>query len=312
MKKQMLIPFLWGLVVPLVMLGILVRMEKDPQEQEKETTLPARENMISVQQEDGQVEQMKLQEYLVRVVLAEMPTSFPEEALKAQAVVARTYGFRRQESGKHPQGAVCTQASCCQGYREEAVFLELGGSEEALEKVRRAVEQTRGQVLTYEGDLIDATYFSCSGGATEAAVAVWGTDVPYLQSVESPGEEAAAFYTEEMVFSAGDFAVCVGFENEGDPETWFSDITYTEGGGVDKITILGQEYKGTRLRQLLGLRSTCFQIEADGNRIYITTRGYGHRVGMSQYGAKAMAEAGNGYEEILAHYYVGTKLENWE
>ena len=99
MKKQMLIPFLCGLVVPLVMLGILVRMEKDPQEQEKETTLPAREKMISVQQEDGQVEQMKLQEYLVRVVLAEMPTSFPEEALKAQAVVARTYGFRRQESG---------------------------------------------------------------------------------------------------------------------------------------------------------------------------------------------------------------------
>ena len=313
MKKQMLIPFLWGLVLPLVLMGLLLRKEPDAQEQTVETTVQAASaDTVSVQRDDGTVEEMELQTYLVRVVLAEMPASFPTEALKAQAVVARTYAARRQISEKHPGGAVCLQASCCQGYREEDTFLDSGGTEEALEKVRRAVEETAGQVLTYEGELIDATYFSCSGGSTEAAVAVWGSDVPYLQAVDSPGEESAAYYTEEVAFTAQDFAVCVGFENEGDPSQWFSDVVYTEGGGVDRMTICGEEYRGTRLRQLLGLRSTVFEIRVDGNWIYITTHGYGHRVGMSQYGAKAMAESGSGYEEILTHYYVGTKLENWK
>lgn len=311
MKKQILLPFLLGLVLPLMILGVLIRMEKPSDDTVEESTAgTVSGTSISVQGDDGQVVEMDMQDYLVRVVLAEMPVSFPEEALKAQAVVARTYASRRQQAEKHPQGAVCQQANCCQGYREEDVFLSAGGTEQALEKVRQAVADTEGQVLTYEGELIDATYFSCSGGATEAAMAVWGTDVPYLQSVESPGEEEAAYYTEEMAFTAADFAACVGFENQGEPEAWFSDISYTDGGGVDRLTIRGQEYRGTRLRQLLGLRSTVFEIRVDGNWIYITTHGYGHRVGMSQYGAKAMAEEGKDYEEILAHYYVGTKLEN--
>ena len=312
MKKQMLIPFLWGLVVPLVIMGVLVWMEEPSRQQPEQLgeTQPA-SAQIRVLFDDAAVEEMDMQTYLVRVVLAEMPASFPEEALKAQAVVARTYAARRQESGKHPQGAVCTQASCCQGYREESAFINAGGTEQALEKVRHAVEQTRDQVLTYEGALIDATYFSSSGGHTEAAVAVWGTDVPYLQAVESPGE-AAANSIQEVAFTAEDFARCVGFENEGEPSDWFSGMVYTSGGGVDRLTIRGQEYRGTRLRTLLGLRSTAFEIRVDGNWIYITTHGYGHRVGMSQYGAKAMADEGRGYEEILSHYYVGTKLENRE
>lgn len=311
MKKQMFVSFLLGLVIPLVLMGVLLRNQ--PLQQEQETTGQAvSADTIELQNDDGSILEMDMQTYLVGVVLAEMPASFPEEALKAQAVVARTYAARRQTQQKHPEGAVCLQASCCQGYREEEAFLRSGGTQESLEKVRRAVEQTAGQVLTYEGELIDATYFSCSGGSTEAAVAVWGSDVPYLQAVDSPGEEEAAYYTEEIAFNAQDFAACVGFENEGDPSQWFSDITYTEGGGVDRITIRGVEYRGTRLRTLLGLRSTFFEIQVDGNWIYITTHGYGHRVGMSQYGAKAMAEGGSSYEEILTHYYVGAELENWD
>lgn len=310
MKKQMRIAFLMGLVLPLILIGVLVRQEPETAQETTQGEKQAAET-VTVQQDDETLEEMDLQTYLVRVVLAEMPTSFPEEALKAQAVVARTYAARRQASEKHPGGAVCLQASCCQGYREEGNYLKAGGSEEALEKVRRAVEETAGQVLTYEGELIDATYFSCSGGSTEAAVAVWGSDVPYLQAVQSPGEEEAAYYTEELAFTAQDFAACVGFANEGDPEDWFADVTYTEGGGVDRITIRGEEYRGSRLRSLLGLRSTAFEIRVDGNWIYITTHGYGHRVGMSQYGAKAMADAGSSYEEILSHYYIGTSLEKW-
>ena len=312
MKKQIWIPFLFGLMLPLAVLGVLVWMEAEPSVQEETIADKPGSQQITVLREDGTLEEMELQTYLVGVVLAEMPVSFPEEALKAQAVVARTYASRRQASGKHTPGAVCLQASCCQGYREEEAFLSAGGRTEDLEKVRRAVEQTDGEVLTYEGELIDATYFSCSGGHTEAAVAVWGTDVPYLQAVESPGEEAAASYTQEVAFSAADFAACVGFENEGDPERWFSGVEYTQGGGVDTLTIQGQTYRGTRLRQLLGLRSTVFEIRVDGDWIYITTYGYGHRVGMSQYGAKAMADGGDSYETILAHYYVGTTLEHRE
>lgn len=311
MKKQMMYAFLLGLILPLILIGVLVRQEPETAQETTQKEKQA-DATVTVQHDDGTTEQMDLQTYLVRVVLAEMPTSFPKESLKAQAVVARTYAARRQVSEKHPGGAVCLQASCCQGYREEKNYLKAGGSEEALEKVRRAVEDTAGQVLTYEGELIDATYFSCSGGSTEAAVAVWGSDVPYLQAVQSPGEEEAAYYTEELAFTAQDFAACVGFANEGDPEGWFADITYTDGGGVDRITIRGVEYRGTRLRSLLGLRSTAFQIRVDGNWIYITTHGYGHRVGMSQYGAKAMAEAGSSYEEILSHYYIGTSLEKWQ
>ena len=140
-------------------------------------------------------------------------------------------------------------------------------------------------------------------------MAVWGTDVPYLQAVESPDEGPGANEASEVVFSSEDFARCVGFENDGEPSQWFSDVTYTQGGGVDRMTIRGQEYRGTRLRTLLGLRSTNFEIRVDGNWISITTHGYGHRVGMSQYGAKAMAEQGSTYEKILSHYYVGTTLE---
>ena len=312
MKKQMLATFLLGLILPLGIMGLLVCMEKTSAQPGPESAPADSAKKISVLGDSGSVEQMDMQTYLVHVVLAEMPVSFPEEALKAQAVVARTYAVRRQSSGKHDGAAVCLQANCCQGYREAAAFLDAGGSEQGLEKVRRAVEQTRGQVLTYEGEPIDATYFSSSGGFTEAAVAVWGRDVPYLQAVESPGEGEVANEIKEVAFTAADFAQCVGFENTGDPADWFSQITYTQGGGVDKITIRGQEYRGTRLRSLLGLRSTAFEIRVDGDWIYITTRGYGHRVGMSQYGAKAMAEQGSTYEEILAHYYVGTRLENWE
>ena len=311
MKKQMLIPFLWGLILPLVVMGILVQLDKRPAQQPEESLETDLQEQIRVVLDDGTTEELELQTYLLRVVLAEMPASFPEEALKAQAVVARTYAARRQDSGKHPEGAVCLQASCCQGYREEADFLSGGGTRESVDKVRRAVEQTRGEVLTYEGELIDATYFSSSGGRTEAAVAVWGTDVPYLQAVDSPGE-APGNPSQQVSFSAEDFARCVGFENEGDPRDWFSDVRYTEGGGVDSISIRGQTYKGTRLRTLLGLRSTAFRIGVEGGWITVTTQGYGHRVGMSQYGAKAMADRGEDYKAILAHYYVGTELEKRE
>lgn len=314
MKKQILLSFLAGLVVPLAMAAVF---QKSPAvgDVESESIMPTEawiccdsEVALMVKNRAGNLQQMTLEEYLVGVVLAEMPADFEIEALKAQAVVARTYTRRRMDGGKHEAAAVCMDAGCCQGYRSPEEYQEAGGKETAVEKVRRAVEDTDGLVLRYGGKLIDATYFSCSGGSTEDAVAVWGQDVPYLQAVESPGEEDAPRFTDSVGFSASEFADKLGLSSDGDPAGWFGAVEYTDGGGVDTMVIQGKRFTGTQLRSRLGLRSTAFEISVSGKSITVTTRGFGHRVGMSQYGAQAMARAGETCEGILAHYYTGTEL----
>ena len=197
---------------------------------------------------------------------------------------------------------------CCQGFRSGEDYLREGGRQASVDKVRAAVEDTDGMVLEYGGSLIDATYFSCSGGVTEDAVAVWGQDVPYLQSVQSPGEESAPRYRDSISFSAAEFAEKLGLAADGDPSGWFGPVTRTEGGGVEAMTVRGKTFTGTQLRSKLGLRSTAFEVAVSGRTITITTRGFGHRVGMSQYGAQAMAKEGSSCAEILAHYYTGAEL----
>lgn len=268
---------------------------------------------VAVLQNDGSVEQTDMDAYLTGVLLGEMPSDFDPEALKAQAVVARTYARKRGTTGvKHTGGAVCKDPACCQGYRSVEQFLSGGGTQQALEKVRTAVANTAGLVLTYNGTLIEATYFSCSGGRTEDALAVWGSDIPYLQAVDSPGEEQAAYHTDQVIYTAREFAGLLGIAPKEHPASWLGAEKRTAGGGVDTMVIAGITYKGTTLRRLLGLRSTAFSIYAAGEKIYITTKGYGHRVGMSQYGAEAMAVSGSDYRQILSHYYPGTNLSRWQ
>lgn len=291
-----------------------------------ETTAPTEEALLpptdgcilmDVLLPDGTVTQLPLDEYLVGVLLAEMPASFPVQAQMAQAVVARTYALRQWAMGnKHENAAICTDPACCQAWISYEDYNAKVGEEagkKAADQAALAVIGTDGQALFYGGQLIDATYFSCSGGRTEAAVEVWGNDVPYLQSVDSPGEEDALHYSETVVFSSGQLAQLLreakaGIDLSGPVESWFGTPTHTEGGGVDTITIGGVSFTGTELRRILSLRSTAFTITADGDSISITTLGNGHRVGMSQYGARAMAENGSTYEEILYHYYKGAEL----
>ena len=251
--------------------------------------------------------------YLLGVVLAEMPAWFEEEALKAQAVVARTYALKAfVTGGKHGDGSVCAQSGCCQAYISQEAYLAAGGKQQAVEKVRSAVEATSGQVLVYDGALIEATYFSCSGGQTEDAAAVWGTDYPYLRSVSSPGEESAAHYTDTVYFAAEDFCEALGIPQQGDPVQWIDGVSHTPGAGIAQVTIGGKIFTGVQLRQLLSLRSTAISMEVRDGGILVTTRGFGHRVGMSQYGADAMAVAGSMYPDILSHYYSGAALVVWE
>lgn len=319
--KEVRMAGIMGLIVPGIVLGIAVALfypDKEVNIHLFETEAVA--EIESTPQErvsipvltNGEISEMDLDEYLTGVVLAEMPASFEEEALKAQAVVARTYAVRAWEKGnKHTGAAVCTDSTCCQGYISEADYLSEGGTQESVGKIRNAVEATKDKVVTYDGELIEATYFSCSGGSTEDAVAVWGTEVPYLQSVQSPGEEKADHYVDSVSFSGEEFTAALGVKLEGDPSGWMGAVQYTDGGGVDSMVIGGVTFKGTTLRSLLGLRSTAFSVSVSADTITITTRGFGHRVGMSQYGADAMAAGGSTYAEILAYYYHGTDLVDW-
>ncbi len=267
--------------------------------------------MIQVVKEE-QLSQMELEEYLLGVMLAEVPAKFQTQALMAQAVAARTYTLMCCTQRKtHTVGAVCMDSSCCQAYISPETYILRGGKWSDLENMRKALENTNGQVLTFDGKLIVATYFSCSGGSTEDAKAVWGADYPYLQAVESPGEEIATFYEDEKIFTPEEIMEALGVSLEGKPQTWFGPVEYTAGGGVKTMDIGGVSYRGTTLRTLLDLRSTAFSVSFHDGFVFFKTKGYGHRVGMSQYGAEAMARRGASYLEILMHYYQGTGLEQY-
>lgn len=286
-----------------VVLPIEPEEEFGPEQEEILTEIP-----IKVMQADGTLAEMDLEDYICRVVLGEMPASFDSEALKAQAVAARTYALRCCVGGsKHPQNAVCTSHLCCQAYCEPEEHIRSGGTLDTMDKVFQAVTDTAGQVLYYNNKLIMATYFSSAGATTEDARAVWGNSFPYLVPVESPeGEEA--YQGKTVTFTAEKFQKLLGVTLKGKPSSWFGAITYTTGGGVDRIRIGNTSYKGTELRGLLGLRSTDFMITTTDTSVTFTTNGNGHRVGMSQYGAEAMAVTGCSYQQILAHYYTGAEL----
>ena len=298
-NKPLYIALVLGVFLPCILLLIVSRQYAHPDVNPTEEKQEQIE--LQVLMADGAVCKMALEDYVLGVVLGEMPASFETEALKAQAVVTRTYTLRGK---RHDNADICTDHTCCQAYCAPEAY---AGGREALEKIHGAVRATEGQVLTYQGELIEATYFSCSGGRTEDAVAVWGQSVPYLQAVDSPGEEKAQNYLKTTSMTASEFASFFGGLS-GIPSSWIGEITYTKGGGVDTVVIGGSKYKGTEVRKKLGLRSTAFVITVVGSSVTITTKGSGHRVGMSQYGADAMAVAGSGYGEILSHYYPGTIL----
>ena len=304
LTRDLLVSAFLGFVLPGMFLCYGAKVRRSiPQPVETAAPVSA---PVRIRDSEGNVEEGEMEAYLMGVLLREMPAFFEEEALKAQAVVARTYARKAwQTGGKHGDGSVCTEPACCQGYCTEEEYYLQGGREEGVEKIRSAVYATAGQALTYEGQLIEATYFSCSGGRTEDAAAVWGTDFPYLRSVDSPGEEEAAYYQSEITVPKWEIEQKLGVSLG---KGVMDEVIYTPGGGVDIVCIGGTYFTGVEVRSLLGLRSTAFSLTEEGGNVVITTKGYGHRVGMSQYGADAMAVAGSTYEEILAHYYPGTEL----
>lgn len=319
--REVILAAVLGLLLPAVVLDVALKLEsvrppvatvapaEDYSYDGKEMNSGDSPRYILLRDQTGATEETGLEEYLVGVLLAELPVNFDKEAKKAQAVVARTYAWKAFiTGGKHGDGSVCEDPACCQAYILPEQYLEKGGVADGITEARLAVKETAGEVLIYEGELIEATYFSCSGGSTEDAVAVWGTDFPYLRATDSPGEEGAAHYTDTATFSKEELEAALGVSLEDDAESWVGFTTYTAGDGVNTMCIGGKDFPGTQLRKLLGLRSTAFTVLAGPEGMTFVTRGYGHRVGMSQYGAEAMAVSGSTYRDILAHYYKGTEL----
>lgn len=306
--------FLIGVAVPVLLLPSVTAFAKRSRGQAPEFTAPVGAAVdgkatVQVLTEDGETVTQSLEEYLIGVVLGEIPADFEKEALKAQAVAARTYTRKAQLlGGKHGSGKVCRDPGCCQAYWDPQSYLDRGGSRENLEKVEAAVRETDDLVLTYEGTLIEAVYFACSGGRTEDALAVWGTDYPYLRAEDSPGEEDAMYYRDTKLVTRQALEAALGLRLSGSPQSWVGSMTHTSGGGVDSCIFGGETFSGTFLRTKLGLRSTAFTVTPEEDGFLFETKGYGHRVGLSQYGAQAMARDGADYQKILLYYYPGTSI----
>lgn len=272
---------------------------------------------------DGDVETLDFRTYLIGVMAAEMPASFPVEALKAQAVVARTYTLYKQElygadgmPESHHGAQLCTDSNHCEAWCDvatQAVALWGDSMDFYLEKIAAAVDETDGLILVYQDQPIAAVFHSASAERTESAVDVWGTEVPYLVSVESPGGEDSPKYEGEVRISQKEFAAALlaqvpEADLSVDASYWFRDSHRSEAGGVIDVLVGGARVKGTLIRQIAGLNSINFHVQAEGDDLIFTTLGSGHGVGMSQYGARAMAHDGANYVEILLHYYSGAQL----
>lgn len=258
---------------------------------------------ITVYRLNGSVIKLNMTDYLIGVVSSEMPASFNLEALKAQSVLARTYALKTKQTGKKLTDTVNTQS-----YIDiDQMKNKWGNSFNTYyNKIKNAVENTNGEYLSYNGNYIETLYHSTNNGKTESSLDVFGNYYPYLISVSSEYDKNASSYLRTINMPLDTISNKLGLSLNND--SVISILSYTDGGNIKEININGNNFSGKKVRELLGLRSTDFDISISDNNANITTRGYGHGVGMSQYGANGMANAGYSYKDILSHYYPGTTL----
>ena len=267
----------------------------------------------------GEIEELPLDTYLLGVVSAEMPANFEQEALNAQALVARTYTIYSivHNNGKHGDADICDDSGCCQAWiskEDRMARWDEAERENNWRKIEIAVNTTAGKIITYNGEVIDAFFHSNSGGTTEAPVNVWGgTNYPYLQSVETAGEDAYSQYSSEVVLTKEELknkilAKHADFSIDYSQSDCIQILEYTESGRVKTIKIGNLNLSGVEVRSLLGLRSANFEVSIDGDNIKFSVKGYGHGVGMSQTGADSMAKQGSNYEKIVKHFYTGVEI----
>ncbi len=270
----------------------------------------------------GKIESMNIEVYLYGVLSGEMSAKFDIEALKAQAIAARTFVMYKKENPSasgHNNAVVCTNYKHCQEYKSYEELEATNGSEwmnELYTKIKQAVDETRGQILVYNGEPILPLYFSTSSGKTEDSEEVFSTMYPYLRSVSSPYDGESPKFTSEVVISKSDFIRYIKNSypnisiNSNNLENEIKILNRSTGGAVDKIKIGDKELTGVNIRSVFNLNSANFEIKLNEDNVLFNVKGYGHGVGMSQWGAQGMAEEGFLYYEILKHYYTGVEIKD--
>lgn len=254
------------------------------------------------------IDKVPFEEYIKGVLAGEMPTSFELEALKAQAVAARSYVMYQVSKNKEKDFDVVNTVTN-QVYLSDADLKEKWKDEyvSKINKIKQAVTETKGEYLSYNGEIVEALFFSTSTGQTENSEEVFSSKVPYLRSVSSQWDKASPVFEDTSTFELKDFYEKLGLQYNDKITSEVTEKTST--GRVKTIKINGQNFKGRDVATKLKLRSNYFSIVQNNKNVTITTRGFGHGVGMSQYGALGMAKEGYKYDEILKHYYQGTEIK---
>ena len=264
----------------------------------------------------GEVQQVPKRDYLIGAAAAEMPLTWPDEALKAQIVAAHSYALYCRDHASAANGSwLSADPARRQGYLTDAVLHSYWGTDYEANYARLSAlaDAVLSDVLCYDGAAAGTSYFAISNGRTEASENVWGSALPYLVPVDSSTDLSADNYEVTLTLSAPQVQQLLSSglgiaADSAAPERWFGETTLTASGYAASLPVCGQAVSGTALRRALGLRSACFTIRYQDGSFLITTKGYGHGVGLSQWGAKALAEQGWTYEAILTHYFPGTQL----
>ena len=267
----------------------------------------------------GKVENIELDKYLYNVVAAEMPVTYEKEALKAQAIVARTYTLYKIINGsKHKNADICDDYGCCQAWisKDDRYKNWKDGRDNKWSKIVEAIDSTKGKIITYNGKVINAFFHSNSGGKTEKPQYVWGGDgYPYLQSVETLGEDDYKQYLSELSISKNEFEKLIkkeykDFKIDWNIEKCIEIKKYTTGNRVEKIQIGNKVFTGVEVRKIFSLKSANFEVKIGKENIKFTVIGYGHGVGMSQTGSNTLAKQGKKHEDIIKHFYKDVEIEN--
>lgn len=318
---------LLSILLPVLMLLIpLPSMKNAPNESiavsgsytySDDTTVPANEaaseSFRLYDHESGEIIEISTEDYIFGVLAAEMPASYEPEALKAQAVAAYTFACRRKQTAENKEYDISTDYTVDQAYITTAAAQEKWGENADVytEKLKTAVSEVSGYLVTYNGDTALTVYHAVSSGKTENAEDIWGSEIPYLTAVDSSGDRLASNYLSSAEFTAEEFsdkltALC---EFTGEPETWLGKSECTDSGHVKQITICRKAISGSDVRSALELPSSTFDISFSDGGFIVNCRGYGHGVGMSQHGANILAQQGSDFKEILSHYYPGCEIE---
>jgi stage II sporulation protein D len=294
--------------IPLVLL-------KDSEKKLEKDINPDTDLIIDVYMDDiDKVVTMNFEDYILGVVAGEMPASFHVEALKAQALAARTYTMLRMRQfggsgcSKHPEAEICTDSTHCQAYKNPAAV------KKDMDKLKEAVYGTAGEVIVYDNRLIDAVFHSTSGGKTENSEEIWSNKVPYLRSVISQYEEHSPKYVTQQEVSIDNFIKSIKELDSGvninkkNIKNEIKILERSEGGRITRLRIGDKNFDGMDVRNVLGLNSSNFNYTVGLGKIVFTVIGYGHGIGLSQYGADGMAKNGAGYRDIVMHYYQGVDI----